>query len=487
MLTNFSEVIVLDNGSTDNTIQIAKTFKNTKVFKHTFIGFGALKRLATSYTKNDWILSIDSDEILSNQLQKEIGNLDLKNEKIIFSIKRDNYYKNKLIKGCGWDNDYVLRLFNKNHTSFNERQVHESLIIRNNSCIKKLNNPMKHYSFDNVTQLINKMQFYSTLWAKDNKNKKQSTPIKAISRAFVAFIKNFILQKGFLYGYEGLVISISNANGVFYKYIKLYELSRKTVSLIITTYNWENALELVLDSVKRQTYLPHEVIIADDGSTNKTKMLIENYQNNFPTILIHSWQEDNGFRAAQSRNKAISKATGEYIILIDGDMILHKDFVKDHISVAKKGTFVQGGRVLLDKTLSKKILRNKIINFNFFQQGLKNRKNSLKSEILSLLYTKKHKKHKGIKTCNFAFFKDDCIKTNGFNEDFTGWGREDSEFAVRLFNNNIQRRNLKFKAIAYHIYHEQNSRDSLDINDKILLNTINKKLKQCKNGIDKYI
>ena len=110
-------------------------------------------------------------------------------------------------------------------------------------------------------------------------------------------------------------------------------------SLIITTYNWEKALELVILSSIRQSYLPVEIIVADDGSTDDTRKLIKSFCNKSPIPIIHSWQKDKGFRAAKSRNKAISKAIGDYIILIDGDMILHKDFVRDHCSFSKPGYF----------------------------------------------------------------------------------------------------------------------------------------------------
>jgi len=221
-LIGFDDIILLDNGSTDNTIQIAQTFPNVKVIKSKFIGFGPLKNLAISYAKNDWILSVDSDEILSNALREELLTLSLQ-DNTIYAILRDNYYNQKLIQCCGWSNDFVLRLFNKNITKFNNKQVHESIIIEQNMQIKKLKNSFKHYSFNNTEELIEKMQTYSSLYAKEHKNKKYSSPSKAFFRALFMFLKNYFFQKGFLYGYEGLLIAISNANGVFYKYMKLYE------------------------------------------------------------------------------------------------------------------------------------------------------------------------------------------------------------------------------------------------------------------------
>jgi len=224
-LKKFDEIIILDNGSTDKTINIAENFENVKIHTNDFIGFGPLKNLAISYTKNAWLLSIDSDEILSHKLCDEILNLQL-DKNTIYSILRDNYYNKKLIKCCGWENDYVLRLFNKHTTKFSNQQVHESL-IRDNTNVVKLKNSFKHYSFENAIELIRKMQHYSSLYACEQKNKKSSSPIKAFFRGAFTFFKNYFFQKGFLYGYEGFLIAISNANGTFYKYIKLYEENKK--------------------------------------------------------------------------------------------------------------------------------------------------------------------------------------------------------------------------------------------------------------------
>lgn len=227
-LKTFDEVIVLDNGSTDDTMVTAQEYSNVKVHEHEFIGFGPLKNLAISYCSNDWVFSVDSDEIISLELVSEIQSLEL-DKNSIYCMSRDNYYDGRLIRACGWENDFVNRLFNKTITHFNDKQVHESLILNETIEKVKLSNKMKHYTFNSAIELVDKMQKYSTLWANENKNIKKSSPSKAFFRAMFSFIKNYFFQKGFLYGYEGLVISISNANGVFYKYMKLYELNKHDV------------------------------------------------------------------------------------------------------------------------------------------------------------------------------------------------------------------------------------------------------------------
>ena len=221
------------------------------------------------------------------------------------------------------------------------------------------------------------------------------------------------------------------------------------ISLIITTFNWPESLSLVLSSIRVQTLKPDEIIIADDGSDSRTKDLILSFNKQFDLKIIHSWQEDKGFRAARSRNKAILKSSGDYIILVDGDMVLHRDFVKDHVACAENGYFVQGRRVLLSEQESKKAIIQKKIKFSLFSSGLKNRKNAIHSKILFMLFSNKKNHLERIKSCNMAFFKEDCINVNGFNNDIEGWGREDSEFIVRMMNNGINRKTIRFGIIQY--------------------------------------
>ena len=259
------------------------------------------------------------------------------------------------------------------------------------------------------------------------------------------------------------------------------------VSLIISTYNWPESLILVLKSIENQTIFPEEVVIADDGSTVETKEIIAKFQKDSDLNIIHSWQEDNGFRVAKSRNKAIAKSCADYIILIDGDIILHPKFVQDHVNNAKVGYFMQGSRVLLSQDITEQIIISNRISFSFFSKGMKGRKNSIHSNFLSKIFSTKKNYLRGIKTCNIAFFRQDFISVNGFNNEFEGWGREDSEFVVRLFNTGINRKSLRFNAIQYHLWHQDIDRKHLDYNNQLLQNSIKQKLKVCKKGINKYI
>ncbi len=220
------EVILLDNGSTDGTAEIAARFLNVKVYKESvFEGFGKAHQKMEALSNNDWILSIDSDEVVSEALAKEIISEPL-DENTVYKIRFDNYYIGRHIKGCGWSPDYKYRLYNRKKTGFDDREVHENLRL-DGLKIKELKNSAKHYSFESAADFLRKIQNYSDLYAKEYAGKKSSSPLKAILRSIFAFLKSFILQKGFLDGYGGFIVSCYNAQWVFWKYIKLYEANKK--------------------------------------------------------------------------------------------------------------------------------------------------------------------------------------------------------------------------------------------------------------------
>ncbi|MCX2683748.1 glycosyltransferase [Campylobacter sp. MIT 21-1685] len=483
-LKNFDEIVLLDNGSTDSTLEIAKEynekFDNLKVFHSKFIGFGALRNLAISYTKNDFILSIDADEVLEISTKEELETVHLKDNSII-ALPRKNLYKNEWIKACGWSPDFVYRIFNKKFTQFNKSLIHESVIIPSNAEIVKFQNGLKHYAYDSIDTLLEKCQRYSSLWAQQNV-KKKSSMIESVVRSGWKFFRDYFFKKGFLYGYKGFMISVCNALGVFFKYAKLYELTHQmpSASLIITTYNNEDYLKLVLESVRKLEYLPNEVIVADDGSTEKTADLIKEFKKDFPCPLKHIWQEDKGYRLNQSRNNGINAASCEYIIVIDGDMILDKNFIKDHLEYSKEKVYLQGSRILLDAKKSKNALTNKeIASFSFFKRNCFIAKCIYFSSKITASYFEKKELIKGIRGCNMSFFKKDWAAIEGFNERFNAWGRDDSEFVARFLFNGGELRRLKFKAIASHLYHDESNknrdRSLFETNHTLYLETIQNK------------
>jgi glycosyltransferase involved in cell wall biosynthesis len=262
-----------------------------------------------------------------------------------------------------------------------------------------------------------------------------------------------------------------------------------STSLIISTYNAPQALNLCLLSVVKQKLLPSEVIIADDGSTEETKKLITQFQKDFPIPLKHVWQADEGFQLAKIRNKAIASSTGDYIIQVDGDLILHAHFIADHVSFSKKNSFVTGSRVILNASLSARLLNDNNTAVQLLWKGVLNKSNGLRIRPLRNYLAQRYRANDMyfMRGCNMAFWKDDLIRVNGYNEEFTGWGREDNEVAVRLINNGIQKRVIKFGAVVFHIFHPEKPRSNLTKNDTILKEAIELKKMACPIGLNQYL
>lgn len=258
-------------------------------------------------------------------------------------------------------------------------------------------------------------------------------------------------------------------------------------TVVLSTYNWKEALELVLISLLRQTVQPSEIIIADDGSTDDTRQLIDQIRTTTKIPIIHVWHEDVGNRKSMVMNKAIAKATTAYILCMDGDVIAHPMWVEDHLSMAEKGMYLYGSRVNIQASLLDSLFKNKKVNFNFFSPGIKKRARTIHSRFLA----KREKPHTNysskMRGCNFSFWKEDFIRVNGYNEDFTGWGREDSDLAYRFHHAGLRAKRLKFCAIVYHIYHSEQSKEFFQKNNELQENTIREKISVIKKGIDQYL
>lgn len=257
------------------------------------------------------------------------------------------------------------------------------------------------------------------------------------------------------------------------------------VSLIISTYNWPEALKLCLKTVLHQTQYPHEVIIADDGSTEETSDMIKELQPSFQIPLIHVWHKDKGFRKTIIMNKAIKAATGDYIIQIDGDILIHPYFIEDHFSIAEAGYFVRGGRSLINALKTKFFLRRVTFQpqkYNLIKNS--NKFNSFRIPFLSKLFSGISEDVTHVKGCNMAYWKKDFIAVNGYNNNINGWGHEDIELAIRLHNSGVKMKKIKFKAIAYHLHHSLNSRKNVERNLEISKLALDGKLKRAVNGYD---
>ena len=255
-----------------------------------------------------------------------------------------------------------------------------------------------------------------------------------------------------------------------------------TTALLISTYNWPGALELVLLSVLSQTQLPNEVLIADDGSGEETRELINSYREKLLIPIKHAWHEDKGFRKSLVLNKAVKLSTSDYIIEVDGDVILDRRFIADHKSQAKKGFFIQGSRAMINENKTNELIKNKDININPFSKGIYTRFNSLRIPSLTSRFDNKPLESVKVRGCNLAFWREDYIAVNGYYNDFEGWGWEDYEFAARLINLGIRKKRIKMVAIMYHLFHKQSSRANFLPNELIYRRTVDQKLTYCSSG-----
>jgi len=258
-------------------------------------------------------------------------------------------------------------------------------------------------------------------------------------------------------------------------------------SLVVTTYNRPRALGVVLDSVLHQRLHPGDVVVADDGSGTDTTEVVAAFAARAPFRVRHCWQEDLGFRVAASRNRALAVAEGDYLVMVDGDLVLHGRFLEDHLEVARPGRFVQGSRVLLSKRTTVRVLSRRPVRLGPLGPGLRNRFNAVHSRTLCRLASRESADVFRVRSANLACWRADVLRVNGFDEDFVGWGREDSDFAARLQHAGLRRLQLKFAAIGYHLWHREEPRRFLPHNQAILEETLATRRVRCLNGIDKYL
>lgn len=258
-----------------------------------------------------------------------------------------------------------------------------------------------------------------------------------------------------------------------------------TVSLIIATYNSPKALRLCLESVLRQSVMPTEILIADDGSGRETRDVVEYFMSVSPVPMHHIWHEDEGFRLAAIRNKAIAAAVGEYIVQVDGDVILHRSFILDHMVVAKRGYYVGGSRAMVGEELTGRLFRGEPVSLSPLRSGIKDSNNAIRLPLLSSFFRGYHPER--IRGCNMAFWRDDALAVNGYDENITGWGAEDSELCCRFRNMGVFKRAMKFQGIVFHLHHQQASRERIDANCKILARSLREGRVSCEKGVNQYL
>ncbi len=221
------EIIIIDSFSTDDTAEICQQ-KEIIFFQQRWLGYGPQKNFGISKTSNYYILSIDADEIISNELAASI----IKEKQIglhgQYSLSRINYYYFGVSKHGASRPGFKVRLFNKNNARWNEREVHEALIVNKKEKISQLKGSLLHYSYTSISHQIEKLNDYTTLGAKElSKKGKKHFILKIIFGPPINFIKNYFMRMGFLDGMHGFVLASFAAHEKFVKYAKLWEMEMK--------------------------------------------------------------------------------------------------------------------------------------------------------------------------------------------------------------------------------------------------------------------
>ncbi|WP_417827406.1 glycosyltransferase family 2 protein [Thalassospira sp.] len=234
------------------------------------------------------------------------------------------------------------------------------------------------------------------------------------------------------------------------------------VSVIVSTYNWPEALEMVLQSLIDQKDDNFEVIVADDGSGPETAQTIARMQQKSPVPIKHFWQEDKGYRLSRVRNGAIAMAEGDIIVFTDGDCCLMPDFVARHRKAAEPECFVTGKRVFLKKRFTNLVMKHRLRFHKWpravlFMLGLTGNANR-PFQFIPIPQSRKSlwahancwKKAQG---CNIAAFREDILKIGGFDEAYESHGLEDSDFVLRMIRSGVRRKNVEYDSPVLHLFH----------------------------------
>jgi len=259
-------------------------------------------------------------------------------------------------------------------------------------------------------------------------------------------------------------------------------------ALVINTYNQPDYLARVLKAVSTQASPPDEVLVADDGSSAETKAVLSKWAAVQNSVRFrHIWQEHDGFRRARVLNQAIAQAQSAYLVFLDGDTIPHPRFVADHRQLRRRSSFIQGHRALLKQRAA-----------SWFGAGLfssDRRRAVWRGQLQGWKHAfrwpwplvRERGDLRGVRGCNLAIWRSDLVRVNGYNEAFVGWGREDSELAVRLMNSGVRRLDVRGRALCYHLWHPVASRSALDTNDELLAQAQRSGATRCDLGLDQYL
>lgn len=256
--------------------------------------------------------------------------------------------------------------------------------------------------------------------------------------------------------------------------------------LVITTYARADALARVLESIARQSGPPDELLIAEDGEDAATAEVVARHAAAVRYPVRHLTQPHLGYRLARSRNAAIARSDCDYLVMLDGDMVLHPEFLSDHRALARRGYWTQGVRILLDDAATQRLLADGADFLRPWSRGLGlvRRSYALRAPRLAAALRGAANHLLAIKGCNQAFWRSDLLAVNGYDEAITGWGSEDKELCARLGNAGVRRQSLLFAAIAWHLHHPPAARDRADVNRARWQDSERSGRTRCEDGVD---
>jgi glycosyltransferase involved in cell wall biosynthesis len=263
------------------------------------------------------------------------------------------------------------------------------------------------------------------------------------------------------------------------------------ISVIVSTYNREDALDAVLRALSRQTDRHFEIIVADDGSRPATAGVVRQWAGKAPVPVKHVWHEDRGFRLADIRNRGILASAGAYIIFLDGDCIARPGFVATHRGLAESGWFVTGTRVLLSPGLTDRILQHRLepeawaLPCWLMRRARRevNRLTPLLALRLGSLRKLTASRWRGARGANMAFWRKDLEKVDGFDTSFEGWGREDSDIFIRVIRAGVGRKDGRYATGVLHLWHREADRTALATNDHHLVELLRSKRITARRGL----